>query len=201
MNPPLIGRSHWRPLTMSPPTKQMPSTSTCATFRQPVGAVQAIGFAWFHWRLHQRPDQQLGYARLGLGRTNTRDYYIFNFDPNNSAVYGIGTRLLPISTISIFTVKDNCLHTGQMITHTVRRMLPDGPQGWTVDSSSKHGRATADSESVFGRALSVTDDYRDIFFRLAQYRKVNFTPDDQTYLTIWAAILKQSAPRPHETTP
>ncbi|GAO36734.1 hypothetical protein SCT_2144 [Sulfuricella sp. T08] len=124
------------------------------------------------------------YALLGFGRTNARDYYNLNFDPNDSIVYGLGTRLLPKSTLSIFTVKDNRLHTGQTVTHAVWRMLPDEHQRWTVDLSSKHGRATADDELVSGKALSVTYDYRDIFFRLAQDRKVNFTAEDQTRLSV-----------------
>jgi hypothetical protein len=53
-----------------------------------------------------------------------------------------------------------------------------------VDLLSKRGRATANDESVSGGALSVTYDYRDIFFRLAQDRKVNFTTEDQTRLSI-----------------
>jgi len=124
------------------------------------------------------------YALLGFGRTNTRDYYNLNFDPNDSVVYGLGTRLLPKSTLSLFTVKDNRLHTGQMVTHAVWRMLPDDHQRWTVDLSSKHGRATADDESVSGKALSLTYDYRDIFFRLARDRKVNFTAEDQSRLSV-----------------
>ncbi len=124
------------------------------------------------------------YALLGLGRTNTRDYYNLNFDPNDSIAYGLGTRLLPKSTLSLFTVKDNRLNTGQMATHAVWRMSPDGHQRWTVDFSSKHGRATPDAESVSGKALSMTYDYRDIFIRLAQDRKVNFTTEDQTRLSV-----------------
>lgn len=124
------------------------------------------------------------YALLGIGRTNTRDYYNLNFDPNDSVVYGLGTRLLPKSSFSLFTVKDNRLHTGQTVTHAVWRMLPDDRQRWTVDFSRKHGRATADAELVSGKALSVTYDYRNVFFRLAQDRKVNFTTEDQTRLSV-----------------
>ena len=126
----------------------------------------------------------LVFALLGFGRTNTRDYYNLNFDPNDSIVYGLGTRLLPKSTLSLFTVKDNRLHTGQMITHAVWRMLPDDHQRWTIDLSSKHGRATAYGEAVSGEALAVTYDYRDYFFRMALDQKVNFTTTDQTRLTV-----------------
>ena len=124
------------------------------------------------------------YGLLGYGRTNARDYYNLNFDPNDSVVYGLGTRLLPQSNLSLFTVKDNRLHTGQMVTHLVWRFLPDDHQRWTVDLSSKHGRASADEDSVSGRALSVTYDYRDFFVRLARDQKVNFTSEDQTRVSL-----------------
>lgn len=124
------------------------------------------------------------YALLGFGRTNTQDYYNLNFDPNDSIVYGLGTRLLPKSNLSLFTVKDDRLHTGQMVTHLVWRYLPDDRQRWTVDLSSKHGRASADADSVSGQALAVTYDYRDVFLRIARDRKVNFTGDDQTRISL-----------------
>ena len=126
------------------------------------------------------------YALLGYGRTNARDYYNLNFDPNDSFLYGLGTSLLPKSNLSLFTIKDNRLHTGQIVTHLVWRLLPDDHQRWTVDLSSKYGRASADEAavSVSGRALSITYDYRDIFFRVARDQKVNFSTEDQTRLSV-----------------
>jgi len=124
------------------------------------------------------------YALLGFGRTNTQDYYNLNFDPNDSVVYGAGTSLLPESTLSLFSVKDNRLDTEQVVTHLVWRMLPDAQHRWTVDISSKQGRATPDDESVSGMAVSITYDNRDMFFRFAQDNKVNFTPEDQTRFTV-----------------
>lgn len=124
------------------------------------------------------------YALLGFGRTNTRDYYNLNFDPNDSIVYGLGTRLLPKSDLSLFAVKDNRLHTGQVVTHLVWRLSPGDRQRWTVDLSSKRGRASPDDEVVSGRALSVTYDYHDIFVRLARDEKVNFTNEDQMRVSL-----------------
>jgi hypothetical protein len=124
------------------------------------------------------------YALLGYGRTNARDYYNLNFDPNDSFTYGLGTSILSKTSLSLFSVKDNRLHTDQIITHAVWRFLPDAHQRWTVDLSNKHGRATADDELVSGNALSLTYDYRDVFFRLAWDRKVNFTTEDQTRFSI-----------------
>ncbi|MBI4742587.1 MAG: hypothetical protein HY777_13785 [Betaproteobacteria bacterium] len=132
-------------------------------------------------------NAQLGdtvYALLGVGRTNARDYYNLNFDPNDSWVYGVGTRLVPQSTLSLFAIKDNRLHTGQIVTHLVWRMSPDDRRRWTVDLSAKRGRVTPDDETVSGNALSVTYDYRDVFVRVVRDKKVNFTAEDQTRLSV-----------------
>ena len=60
----------------------------------------------------------------------------------------------------------------------------DGHRRWTVDLSSKHGRATANDELVSGNALSITYDDQNIFFRLSKDRKVNFTAEDQTRVSV-----------------
>ncbi len=124
------------------------------------------------------------YALLGFGRTNARDYYNLNFDPNDSVLYGLGTRLLPKSNLSLFTIRDNRFHTGQTVTHLVWRVTPDDQRRWTVDLSNKQGRASGDDEAVSGSALSVTFDFRDVFIRLARDRKVNFTAEDQTRFSL-----------------
>jgi hypothetical protein len=124
------------------------------------------------------------YAILGLGRTNLRDYYNLNFDPNDSLVVGIGTRLLPKSNLTLFTVQDNRLHTGQKVVHLVWRYSPSDRTRWTVDLSTKHGRPDADADPVAGGAVSVTYDYGDLFFRVARDRKVNFGNDDQTRVSV-----------------
>ncbi|MGE5027848.1 MAG: hypothetical protein ACM3JK_05175 [Betaproteobacteria bacterium] len=124
------------------------------------------------------------FALLGFGRTNARDYYNLNFDPNDSALYGLGTRLLPGATLSLFTIRDNRLHTDQVVNHLVWRYQADERQRWTADLSRKHGKPDAEGESVAGSALAVTYDYRAVFFRLARDRKVNFSPEDQTRVSL-----------------
>lgn len=119
------------------------------------------------------------YALLGLGRTNARDYYNLNFDPNDALTYGVGTSLLPQSTLSLFTVMDNRLDTGQVITHAVWKLSAGDNQKLTVDLSSKHGRASVNDEPVSGGGLAVTYEYKDVFFRIADDRKVNFSAEDQ----------------------
>ena len=124
------------------------------------------------------------YAFIGLGYTNTRDYYNLNFDPNDAITYGVGTSMLPQSTLTLFTVKDNRLQTGQIVTHAVWRWTPNDNRRWTMDLSSKTGRASPVDDLVSGMALSVTYDYREMFFRLAQDQKVNFSTEDQTRVSI-----------------
>lgn len=126
------------------------------------------------------------YALLGFGRTNLHDYYNLNFDPNDSIVYGVGTRLLSDSTLSLYTVKDNRLHTGQMVSHALWRWAAGEGRRWTVDVSSKHGRPAAEEDSVSGRGLTVTYDCQAVFFRVAQEQKVNFSKDNQTRLSLGA---------------
>lgn len=124
------------------------------------------------------------YAILGFGRTNLHEYYNLNFDPNDSITYGLGTRLLPSSTFSLFAIKDNRLDTGQIVTHLVWRLSAEDHQRWTIDLSSKHGSPAAGEPSVSGPGLTVSYDYRDVFVRLAQDQKVNFSTENQTRLSV-----------------
>ena len=124
------------------------------------------------------------YALLGYGRTNAQDYYNLNFDPNDSVMYGLGTSLLPESNLSLFAVRDNRLDTDQIVIHAIWRMMTNQHQRWTMDVSSKHGRATPNDEPISGNAVSVTYDNRNIFFRMAKDWKVNFTTENQTRLTV-----------------
>jgi hypothetical protein len=124
------------------------------------------------------------YALAGIGRTNTRDYYNLNFDPNDSVVLGAGTRLIPRTNLSLYNVRDDRLGTGQSVTHLVWRYNPDARQRWTIDLSTKRGRPVADADMVSGDALSVTLDVGDVFVRFARDRKVNFSNEDQTRFSL-----------------
>ncbi len=124
------------------------------------------------------------FALLGFGRTNTKEYYNLNFDPNDSITYGLGTRLFNKSTLSIFAIKDNRLHTGQMVTHVVWRYQTSEQQRWIVDLSSKHGSPSEGEDSVSGKAVSATYNYQSFFVRLARDHKVNFTSEDQTRISL-----------------
>ena len=154
-----------------------------APFGKMVPSVQLATHGFVGGSFNVEAGEQV-FALLGFGRTNGRDYYNLNFDPNDSITYGLGTRLLPKSTLSLFTVKDDRLHTGQMVTHAVWRYQAAEHQRWTIDLSSKHGRASPEDDSVSGQAIALGFDFDSVFVHLARDRKVNFTAEDQTRLSL-----------------
>ncbi len=117
------------------------------------------------------------FALLGFGRTNLKPYFNLNFDPNDAKMLGVGTRALPRTTLSLFQIRDDRLHTGQRITHLVTRYKPDDKTRWTVDIFRKSGRGDADpsSEILRGTGAAVTYDFEPYFVRFASDPYVNFT--------------------------
>jgi hypothetical protein len=117
------------------------------------------------------------YALLGFGRTNLKPYYNLNFDPNDAITVGIGTRALPRTTLSLYQIRDDRLHTGQRITHLVARYKPSDKTRWTLDVFHKSGRTDADpsSEVLRGTGAAVTYDFEPYFVRVANDPYVNFT--------------------------
>lgn len=120
----------------------------------------------------------------GLGRTNLRNYYNLNFDPNDAVTLGIGARFDNGHQVSLYTVQDNRLATDQIITHGVWRWQASDADRWTVDLASKSGRSSPQDERVSGRSLSVTLDHRQTFVRVAYDEKVNFSANNQTRLSV-----------------
>jgi hypothetical protein len=117
------------------------------------------------------------FGLLGWGRTNLKDYYNLNFDPNDAVTFGFGTRALPRATLSLFQIRDDRLGTGQRVTHLVARLKPTEKTRWTVDVFYKEGRPDSDpvSARVHGTGLTVTYDFDRWFARVASDPYVNFT--------------------------
>jgi hypothetical protein len=111
----------------------------------------------------------------GLGRTNLRDYFNLNFDPNDSILIGLGTRAWKSTTLSAFQIRDDRLGTGQRVTHVVARFKPDDRTRWTLDAFHKEGRSTDSDAWVRGTGVSVTYDFDRYFWRVAADPHVNFT--------------------------
>lgn len=116
------------------------------------------------------------FGMLGLSRTNLKDYFNLNFDPNDSVLLGAGTRALARSVLTLYQIKDDRLGTGQHVTHFVLRTSPDAGTRWAVDVFTKAGR-TADGEWVRGTGATLTYDFGRYFARIAHDPYVNFTPE------------------------
>jgi hypothetical protein len=123
------------------------------------------------------------FGLLGIGRTNLKDYFNLNFDPNDAVLIGAGTRALPNTTLSAFQIRDDRLGTGQRVFHVVARIKPDGRTRWTFDFFYKEGRAAAGDEvKVHGTGISVTYDFDRYFVRAASDPHVNFTKEHMVRL-------------------
>lgn len=129
-------------------------------------------------------DRWFGIA--GWGRTNLRDYFNLNFDPNDAVTFGLGTRAVPKTLLSLYQVRDDRLDTGQRITHFATRLRPDAKQRWIFDVFYKEGRPDSDpaSPELRGTGLSVTYDYGNYFARVASDPHVNFTENHMTRVSL-----------------
>jgi hypothetical protein len=131
----------------------------------------------------QLGDEAL-HGLVGWGRTNLKDYYNLNFDPNDAITLGLGGKLPGDSSYTLFTVKDDRLHTGQQISHALLRIPFQGATRLTLDYAYKHGRASEQEALVHGNSLAVGIDHKDLFLRVASDHKVNFTQDKQTRVAV-----------------
>ncbi|RTL53037.1 MAG: hypothetical protein EKK46_09730 [Rhodocyclaceae bacterium] len=123
------------------------------------------------------------YAIWGFGRTNLRDYYNLNFDPNDAITLGLGHRSENGANTSLYTTFDDRLDTGQRVTHGVWRGYVSPALRLTVDLSYKRGRG-ADDQTYSGTGLSLTGDVAPFFLRIARDPKVNFTALDMTRVSL-----------------
>jgi hypothetical protein len=124
------------------------------------------------------------FGLLGFGRTNLKDYFNLNFDPNDAVLFGAGTRALPKTTLSVFQIRDDRLGTGQRVTHLVARIKPDARTRWTFDAFHKEGRSPDDGEWVRGTGVTVTYDFDRYFVRIASDPHVNFTHDHMVRIAV-----------------
>jgi hypothetical protein len=123
------------------------------------------------------------YLITGLGRTNLKDYYNLTFDPNDSYVIGFGSKLIKNHVFNLFAVKDNRLHTGQVVTHGVWRWQLNDAERLVLDVSHKSGRLTQDTPVLHGNGISMSYDFGNQFIKLAREQKVNFSDQDQTRIS------------------
>jgi hypothetical protein len=123
------------------------------------------------------------YAIIGIGRTNLRNYYNLNFDPNDAITFGMGTRAFSNTELSLFQVFDDRLNTHQRITHFVWRYKPTESQRITVDANYKSGLDGA-NDFIHGYGISVDYGYKQFFARIAREQYANFATSDLTRFSV-----------------
>lgn len=125
----------------------------------------------------------VSYAIVGLGRTNLRDYYNLNFDPNDAITLGIGTRALANSEFALLQVRDDRLGSRQRITHLLWRYKTAAAQRISLDAAYKNGLSN-DHVYVHGYALSIEYDYQQYFAKLGRDQYANFTASNLTKMAL-----------------
>jgi hypothetical protein len=124
------------------------------------------------------------FGLAGFGRTNLKDYFNLNFDPNDMVLFGAGTRALPNTTLTLFQIRDDRLGTGQRVTHATARIKTSDTTRWTVDVFHKEGRPDATGDWVHGIGMTLTLDHGLYFARVASDPYVNFSNNHMLRLAL-----------------
>jgi hypothetical protein len=112
------------------------------------------------------------YCLAGLGRTDGRDYFNLNFDPNDAVTLGIGHTGADQARYSVFVVADNRFHTQQRDWHADVQ-LPFGSDRATLDLLRKSGLSAAGYIRAWG--FSANWDWPRWFMRVAYDPYQNFS--------------------------
>ena len=123
------------------------------------------------------------YGIVGFGRTNLKNYYNLNFDPNDAITLGLGSHLNHNTDISLFQVRDDRLDTRQRITHLYLHRTLSESHRYSIDTTYKSG-LNSDGNFITGYGLTVTLAYQQIFLRLARDQYANFGPATQTRISV-----------------
>jgi hypothetical protein len=113
------------------------------------------------------------YLIAGFGRTNLRNYYNLNFDPNDAYTIGVGTGLIPNTDLSLYEIRDDRLGTGQRVTHLYAHVNLSDKDRLSIDGTYKRGLGD-DGVYVHGHGLTLTYTHRHTFFRIAHDPYANF---------------------------
>ena len=122
------------------------------------------------------------FVGAGLGRTNLRDYFNLNFDPNDSWTASAGYRWAPQHYVAVQLVRDNRTHPDQQHIHLLYRQPLADRRRITVDLLYKRG--LVDDAMVRRHGLTIGYDQNRWEVRLAYDPKVNFTARDMLRLTL-----------------
>jgi hypothetical protein len=118
------------------------------------------------------------FAIAGAGRTNLEPYWNLGFDPNDYVQFGGGYRDRAGNAVSVYSIHDIRLDTGQTNTHLYFRRYVSADWRLTLDVVRERGTGDDDIE-VRSWAASLDVDWRRWFVRVAEDPHVNYTADRQ----------------------
>lgn len=150
-------------------------------------SIQSATGGFFGWSLtwNGQSEHDEGVAPLlGLGRTNQKNYYNLNFDPNDSVMLGASYNSKAAGLLMFYRVQDDRLHTGQTTHHLVWRKSLPPDRRVTVDLFKRRGAEQAGSPLYQGTGASITLDIGDYFVRLGRDPKANYNAVDITRLAV-----------------
>jgi len=143
-------------------------------------SAQIATYGYFAWSIGVETGERW-YAGAGFGRTNLKQNWNLNFDPNDSWSVSAGWRADGRS-IGVLFVRDNRENPDQRHLHAVYRAALPQDQRVTIDIL--HKRGLVDGESIRKTGATLTYDWPRFFVRLAYDPNVNFTNEDMWRLSV-----------------
>ena len=122
------------------------------------------------------------FVGAGISRTNLRNYFNLNFDPNDAWSFSTGYRWSPQDFVTLQVVRDNRLNPDQQHVHLVYRRPFADRQRLIVDLLYKSG--TSEGEYIRRRGLMLGYDWGDVGLRIAYDPRVNFSQFDMTRIIL-----------------
>jgi hypothetical protein len=117
----------------------------------------------------------------GLGRTNLKNYYNLNVDPNDAWSLTSGYRWSDNHYAAIQVIRDNRTNPDQQHIHLIYKYPLSDDQKLTYDILYKRG--TIESQYIHAYGLSVAYDWHEYQIKCAYDPKTNFTPQNLIRVT------------------
>jgi len=138
-------------------------------------SIQSAGGGFLGGSLGLEAGEKM-FLGVGLGRTNLKNYYNLNFDPNDSWTVSSGYRWSTQKFISLQVVHDNRENADQQHVHLVYRAPLSGDDRFLIDLLFKSG--SVESQFIRKYGLMTGLDWGNIGLRFAYDPSVNFSRTD-----------------------
>lgn len=115
---------------------------------------------------------------LGFSRTNLRDYFNIDFNPNDAFLVGAALDAADGTRWSLYAVQDNRIVPGQRVTHLNYRPAFTEGRRLMLDVFFRSGRIPETGEKLSALGVAATWDVKPMFLKIALDRRANFGDAD-----------------------